>query len=83
MADNTPARPARVITPRHLLAPSAGAIVIAFISLFGSVERASAQAVGMAWLFIGVVGFSAYLVTSTLQKRIASLEEEVATLRRG
>ena len=82
MADKTPARSVRVITPRQLLAPSAGAIVIALISLFGSMERASRQAVGMAWLFIGLVGFSAYYVTSALQKRIASLEEDVAALRR-
>jgi hypothetical protein len=82
MASRTTSSPGRVTTPRHLLAPTIAAFVIAFIFLLGSEERVTRQTIAMAWLFIGLVGSSAYFVTRALQTRISRLEEELARLKR-
>ena len=58
------------------------AIAIAFIFLLGSEERVTRQAMAMAWLFIGLVGSSAYFVTRALHTRISRLEEELDRLKR-
>jgi hypothetical protein len=82
--DNSTASISAAVTPRHLLMPSVGAIAIGCIYLFWRRDRfITGQALGLAWVFISMIGSSAYHVSRALQKRIADLETELATLKRS
>ncbi len=72
------------VKPRHLLMPCVGAIAIGCVYLFWRRDRPiTGQALGLAWLFISMIGSSAYHVSRALQKRIADLETELTTLKRS
>jgi len=76
MTDNTVTFRARYLRVPVICALSIGV----FLMLFRQDRPVSGRGLGLVWLFVSMIGSSAYHVLRTQEKRLADMEDRLAQL---